>query len=172
MGRTDLRLRPVRLTDEALVRAAHDELLADDFEFAIGLRPDTPWSTYVEELEHRRRATRLPEPWVPATFLLAFVGDDLVGRTSVRHRLNDHLATVGGHIGYGVRPGFRRRGHATEVLRQSLVVARSYDIERVLVTCADDNVGSIRVIERCGGELHDTVPLDDDRRRLRRYWID
>jgi len=73
---------------------------------------------------------------VPATFLLARVGGDLVGRVSIRHELNDFLAEFGGHIGYAVRPQFRRRGHATEILRQALVVARGEGVERVLVTRA------------------------------------
>jgi predicted acetyltransferase len=34
---------------------------------------------------------------------------------------------VAGHIGIGVRPGFRRRGCATTILRQSLAVAASAD---------------------------------------------
>jgi predicted acetyltransferase len=52
-----------------------------------------------------------------------------------------------------VLPAYRRRGYATEILRQALIVGRSLGIDRVLVTCDDDNVGSVRVIESCGGNL-------------------
>lgn len=170
--RSDLRLRPVLLSDEEQVRSAHDDLSADNFEFAIGLRPDTSWPEYVEQLESFRRAAQLPEPWVPATFLLAFVGDDLVGRTSIRHQLNDYLLAVGGHIGYAVLPAFRRRGFATEILVQSLVVARSYDAHPVLVTCDEDNDASARVITRCGGVLESIVVNPQGGQRKRRYWIE
>jgi predicted acetyltransferase len=37
--------------------------------------------------------------------------------------------------------------------RQSLTVAWSIGLERVLATCDDDNVGSAKVIENCGGVL-------------------
>jgi predicted acetyltransferase len=60
---------------------------------------------------------------VPATFLVAEVDRALVGRVSIRHELNAFLADVGGHIGYGVRPRYRGRGFATEILRQALVIA-------------------------------------------------
>jgi predicted acetyltransferase len=67
----------------------------------------------------------------------------------------------------------RRRGYATEILRQALVIARALGIDRVLVTCDDDNVGSIKVIEACGGKLDAVLEADQPGRApLRRYWID
>src|SRR4029453_2591895 len=83
---------------------------------------------------------------VPETFLFAFVGSRIVGRTSIRHSLNDYLERAGGHIGYVVVPEFRRQGHATAILRLSLMIAREKctGADRVLVTCDADNIGSIR----------------------------
>ena len=166
-----LRLRPVRVDDEAVVAAAQQAMAADDFEFALGWEPDRPFATYVESLRQWQRGLDLPEDRVPATFLLAEVDHVVVGRTSVRHELNDWLAREGGHIGYGVLAGHRRRGYATEILRQSVVVARSVGVDRVLVTCADDNVGSAAVIETVGGVRDAEQPLAGDT-PMRRYWID
>jgi predicted acetyltransferase len=47
----------------------------------------------------------------------------------------------------------RRRGYATEILRQALTIANAHGIDPVLVTCDDTNIASATVIERCGGEL-------------------
>ena len=167
----DLRLRPLRPSDEVDYWAAHAELLDDGFTFGF-IRPDESFVDHVQRLERQRRGFDLGD-LVEATWLIADVAGEVVGRSSIRHRLNDYLAFHGGHIGYGVRPAFRRRGYASEILRQSLIIARSYDVGDVLVTCDDSNVASARVIERCGGRLERVVPADesDDGVAFRRYWI-
>jgi predicted acetyltransferase len=108
---------------------------------------------------------------VASTLLVAEVGGVLVGRASVRFDLNEYLLAFGGHIGYVVLPEHRGRGLATEILRQSLVVARAGGVDRVLLTCDDGNLASAAVIERCGGVLEDVVP-DEEGRPMRRYWVD
>ena len=161
-------LRTPTLADEEQVRAAQEELEADNFQFAF-LQPDESWNDYVTRTEQYRRRP-LPQPWVPATMFLADVDGIIVGRVHVRHELNDQLLAVGGHIGYGVRPGFRRRGYATEMLRRALEFCRDeLGLERVLVTCDDDNVGSAKVIETAGGILENIVT--DRGIQKRRYWI-
>ncbi len=167
-----LRLRPLRSSDEAAAIAAHQELAdADDFEFLLDYHPADQWLDYLQRLEDQRRGDALPEGWVPGTFRVAAVGDRIVGRISIRHRLNDYLSIIGGHVGYAVVPSVRRQGLATEMLRQGLVIARSGGVDRVLVTCDEDNEGSFRVIERCGGVLESVVPGEVDGPRKRRYWI-
>lgn len=107
----------------------------------------------------------LPAGWVLTSTRWWVEGDRYLGRIAVRHQLNDFLREVGGHVGYDVRPGARRRGHATAMLRAVLPHARALGIDPALVTCDEDNVGSIRVIEACGGVLEDVRGVK------RRYWV-
>lgn len=165
----DLTLRPLRPGDEEEAWRAHDELAREGFGFLLDGRRDD-WAGYLAHLAAEQAGVDLPPGRVPATFLVAEVDGRLVGRVSVRHSLNEHLATVGGHIGYAVRPTDRRRGHATAMLRRALVVARSVGVEEALVTCDDDNVASARTIERCGGVLQDVVRTRDGSPK-RRYLI-
>jgi predicted acetyltransferase len=167
-----LRLRPPRLDDEAAFRAAHQVMAAEGFTFGFGLEPATRWSTYLNTLQDHHCGRHLAEGRVPATFTVADVAGVIVGRASIRHELNDRLRQEGGHIGYAVLPAYRRRGYATEILRQSLIIARAHGVGRALLTCDDDNTGSIAVIENCGGRLDSVIRLQHSAIPVRRYWID
>jgi len=167
-----LRLRPLRPGDEAAFRAGHAQMAAEGFAFGFVLDQDTPWAEYLRMQAGWRCGLNLPDGWVPNTFLVAEVDGQLVGRVSIRHELTDFLREEGGHVGYGVLPEYRRRGYATEILRQALVIARSVGVDRVLVTCDDGNIGSIRTIEACGGRLDSVRPAEPGSASIRRYLID
>jgi predicted acetyltransferase len=166
-----LRLRPLRAADEAAFRAGHAAMAAEDFTFGLFLEPGLDWAAYLRLLADHRAGRSLSGRLVPSTFLVADVAGEIVGRASVRHRLNDFLLREGGHIGYGVLPGRRRRGYATEILAQSLVIARGLGIDPVLVTCDDGNAGSAAVIEAGGGQLENVVEAGPGQPPKRRYWI-
>jgi predicted acetyltransferase len=166
----DLRLRPPELGDERACRAAQAEF--GTYPFLLFWREETPWPDYVRLLQGLRDGSVLPDGFVRSAFLLAEAGGELVGRASIRFELNEHLAQDGGHIGYVVLPAFRGRGHATEILRQSLGVARAEGVEHLLVVCDDGNVASARAIEHCGGILESVVVPDEGGAPFRRYWID
>jgi predicted acetyltransferase len=90
--------------------------------------------------------------------------DVVVGHCDVRHPLTSKLEKFGGHIGYHVHPDYRNRGIATYALREALKALAAKGETEALVTCAHDNMPSIRVIEKCGG-----VRIEDSMRR--RYLI-
>ncbi|MBV9953243.1 MAG: GNAT family N-acetyltransferase [Acidimicrobiia bacterium] len=165
-----LRLRPLRDDDEAAFAAAQRTMAAEGFPFGFDFDDTTVWAAYVERLDQHRCGSNLAPGRVPATYLVADVDGTIVGRASIRHELNDFLAREGGHIGYCVLPPYRGRGYATEILRQSLVIARSVGVDDALLVCDADNLASATVIDRCGGLLADRT-TDSGGTLIRRYWI-
>ena len=109
----------------------------------------------------------LPAGWVPAIQFLSFDETGLpLGFLALRLSLNDKLFVEGGHIGYSIRPSQRGKGYGKEQLRLGLAEARKQGLERVLITCDEDNEVSRRTILSAGGVYENTID------RSQRYWID
>ena len=118
-----------------------------------------------------RMRTVVPPHLVPST-LLFLVNDaetKIYGAVDIRHDLNEHLLNFGGHIGYGIVPGERRKGYAKEQLRLALPIARALGITKVLICCDDENIASARTIESAGGVLEDK--RESGGTLTRRYWV-
>jgi len=124
---------------------------------------------YHKILEERRKGINLKKGKVPSTQYWAVVGNKVVGRLSLRHRLNKALAIMGGHIGYAIVPSERRKGHGTEILRLGLEKAKKLGIKKALLTCDEKNIGSRKIIEANGGILINKIKENDIIKR--RYWI-
>jgi len=114
-------------------------------------------------------STPLPDALVHATTWWIVDDDTFLGSIQLRHDLNEHLLASGGHIGYGIRPSARGRGHATWALGAVLDEARILGLPKVLLTCDEDNEPSQRTIERYGGVLEDIRDTHEGVKR--RYWI-
>ena len=87
----------------------------------------------------------------------------------IRHCLNDFLLQAGGHIGCGVRKFERKKGYAKQMIKLALEKCNELKIEKVLITCNDDNIASERSIISCGGKLEDIRTFDG--KNYKRFWI-
>ncbi|MBQ9458624.1 MAG: GNAT family N-acetyltransferase [Oscillospiraceae bacterium] len=124
---------------------------------------------YLENLERKTpSADRVPDS---VFFLLDEDRNRLLGAVNIRHYLNDFLFREGGHIGDGIRPSERRKGYATEMIRLALKECRKLGIDRVLMTCDKENVGSAKSIMKNGGVLESEF-VNSDGEVEQRYWIE
>ena len=124
---------------------------------------------YLDNLELKEP---IPDGFVPDStfFLLDEERDRLLGAVNIRHYLNEHLLQCGGHIGDGIRPSERRKGYATKMIALALQECKKLGINRVLMCCSSDNIGSKKSIINNGGVLENIVL--NDGQLLERYWIE
>ena len=92
---------------------------------------------------------------IPATLYLTVRKSDnrVVGNLQIRHKLNEKLLQYGGHIGDSVRPSERRKGYATQMLKYALKECKNHGLNKVIVGCYKENIGSAKTIIKNNGKL-------------------
>lgn len=136
--------------------------------YAIRKNDYHEFEKYLDEIE----LTEPKDGLVPDStfFALDTERNIFVGAVNIRHELNDSLLRDGGHIGDGVRPSERRKGYATAMIALALEECRKLGMERVLMCCDKDNIGSAKTIINNGGVLENEI-IGDDGAVVQRYWI-
>ncbi len=138
----------------------------------------SPWKIWAHdfhEFDHYIQSLNTKEDtdngWVPDTTLFCLDKDRniFVGAVNIRHYLNAELLKTGGHIGDGIRPSERRKGYATAMIALALDECRKLGIDKVLMCCSKDNIGSAKSIINNGGVLENEV--EEDGHIEQRYWI-
>ena len=139
----------------------------------------SPWAIFSphKDFDEYIKLTALREmptdpKYVPSSLYYAYDEDRniMVGAVNIRHYLNDKLLFDGGHIGDGVRPSERRKGYGTLIISLALKECKKLGINKVLITCNKDNIGSKKSIINNGGILENEV-IDEDGKKVLRYWI-
>lgn len=166
-----LKIRQLRIEDEQSFRSAVQEFSEEvpPWDFAFQYDPSEDFRGYVDRVNSWPQGV---EGFVPSSYLVAIVDEKVVGRVSIRHELNDFLMKYGGHVGYGVVRSERRKGYATEILRQSLSVCRALGLNRIMISCDTDNEGSKKVIERNGGIFERETSLKGLEKQKLIYWVE
>lgn len=106
------------------------------------------------------------------TFLLIRENDNkIVGTINVRWNLNEAMLRFGGHIGYGIRPTERRKGYNKINLYLGMLEAKKVGLEKVMLDCDVNNLGSDKTLKALGGKLERTEVDPSDGILTNVYWF-
>ncbi len=111
----------------------------------------------LDKFEKYKKGIDLKPGRVPSSYFWLVDEKSFIGEVSIRHYLTEELNKRGGNIGYGIRLSRQKQGFGTLILKLALVKAIELGLEKALITCDDDNYGSIKVIENNGGILENKV---------------
>lgn len=151
-------------------KALYEEMMDEWEEFGGRINPGAM------RRYHKQSGRKVPyEEWLDRmnaereekqSFYFLMQDDRLLGATSLRYK----SAGINGHIAYGIRPSERRKGYAAKMLAMALPLMKEYGQNPVIVSCAKDNLGSAKTIQKNGGRLIEEV--DDEGELTQIYHID
>ena len=121
---------------------------------------------FLQRLYNSALGLYLEEGMVPTTTYWVYDGTKLIGIGRLRHKLNEALEKKGGNCGYYVRPEYRGKGYASEILEALKEEAKRRGMKKILLTAKYDNFASIEVIMKNGGVE------DEPNGDILRFWID
>ena len=95
------------------------------------------------------------------TFFAIDETNRIIGIIDLRHTLNDFLEDLG-NCGYSVRPSERRKGYATEMLRQLIKIATNVGMNELHLSVERDNEPSVKTIKYNGGIYERSFKFEDE----------
>ncbi len=145
------RLTLVALTP-GLARAALEDRARLGRMLGARVPPTWPGADFARMLPHLARGVELAASGSEPTRLILHTADSvLIGETGF-HGPPDESGAV--EVGYSIVPDYRGQGFAFEATRALVerALARP-DIRRITAACLDDNVASLKVLEKLGMRL-------------------
>lgn len=168
-----IEFRELTLEDEVAFKAYLNEW--DDLDEIVPSATNFNRYLSYEDMVKKLESRKVDAEWIPNTTLFYFVDGVIVGAANVRHHLNEQMIKTGGHIGYGVGKSYRKQGYATKILAAALEYCKTLGLDKVLVTCDEDNIGSSKVILNNGG-VEDIPYIQSEpgfeEVKSRRFWIE
>ena len=126
----------------------HDEMIINGSELLDKTDDYDEWLKSVTA--NTRKETVNPDWVVTDTFFAINETGGVVGIIDLRHTLNDFLKDMG-NCGYSVRPSERKKGYATEMLRQLTEFAKDIGMHELHLSVERNNEPSVKTIKYNNG---------------------
>ncbi len=131
------------------------------------------YEEFYQSLEKNKHINDINPNWANQTsYVLIDSNGHIYGAANIRHELKGKLFEIGGHIGYAIRPSERGKGYGTLQLALLLKKTDELGIEKALITCRENNLGSKKTMQKFIGKPDTLVPSMYDGIMEYRYWVD
>ena len=122
------------------------------------------WLEKNEETENKDYAKLVGLVPSATYFTIRKSDNKIVGMVNIRYNLNEYLRKIAGHIGYSIRPSERGKGLAKIQLYLTLKEAIKVNLNKVMISCEQNNIASEKTILALGGIL-ERIEYDEPRDR-------
>lgn len=107
------------------------------------------WINFEEFLDNIINDIDNSDLWVNAHLYFLILNNEILWAIQIRHHINHpNLIEKWWHIWYWIAPQYRKKWYATKMLELWLIEAKKLWLNKILITCEIDNIGSKKVIEK------------------------
>ena len=135
------------------------------------IREEENYDDFLLRIKNRRKGKLLSKRDVPATIYFIIENDEVIGTIDLRHLLNKDYFERLGHVAYYIKPELRNRGYATNALRLAKKKYYNKHINKILITCYNDNEASKKVILKNDGVFEKDIYDEKTGKTISRYYI-
>ena len=135
------------------------------------LKDNETFSEMITRLKNRRIGKNIAKRDVPATIYWIIEDDKIVGTIDMRHKLNEDYLLKFGHVAYYIKKEERNKNYATIALNLIIKKYKKTNINKILITCLEDNEASKKVILKNNGVFEQTVFNKVINKKISRYII-
>lgn len=143
-------------------------------ELGHAYRPNEDFSSMCIRLENRKQGINIHPRDVPSClfWILDVKRGVIVGTLDMRYKITGDYFKRLGHVAYYIKPSERKKGYATQALKEVLKFYKSNGISKILVTCYKDNIASQKVIQKNAGKFEsEKEDSKNPSHIIQRWWI-
>lgn len=126
---------------------------------------------YIAHMESVAREKDLKNGEVARSEFWLIDGDRYIGKIQIRHKPSGRVPEAASHIYYEIRPGDRGKGYGNKLLKLGLMKAKEIGLSELIITSEKNNLPSIKIIEKNGGNFLEEIILPNTSVSLLKYKI-
>ncbi|WP_375037405.1 GNAT family N-acetyltransferase [Acinetobacter sp. RW6] len=135
--------------------------LADEERYPLTMDFDhTNFDSFLNKLREYEKGESLQEGHVANITYWLVEGNEIIGASNLRPKLNEQIQYCGGHIGLGIRPSKRGQNFGSRLLELTIQEAWKLGLTELHIHCYKSNLASAKTIQANNGRLHSEITVE------------
>ena len=136
----------------------------------LGFKGEEYYREWLNNIINLNLGSNLKTGITPQSTFFMFSGTRIVGYLTIKRKIIDSKTV--GQLYFNIRPSDRKKGYGTKLLTAALKKCKDIQMSQVIISCPDESLGAIKLIERHGGKLAETKFLKGTDIKMRIYLIE
>ena len=135
----------------------------------LGFKDEEHFREWLNNLINLNVGTHIKDGVAPQSTFFMFNGNRIIGYLTIKRKVINQKNV--GQIYFNIRPSDRKKGYGTKLMNAALNKCKEINLSEAVISCPDESLGAIKIIESHGGKLVETKFLNGTEIKMRIYLI-